>query len=98
MNIKVWHCYWYGKHDTVVMLAESEAVLETRVREAIADGWDADDGAMPEDFGELLEKYQEISGDTCYFGDWTYTVIDSALCERVTEEKGLTPPGGVAYP
>ena len=85
MKIKVWHCYWYGPHETIVMLAESDAVLETHVREAIADGWDADDGAMPEDFNELMDRYQEVSGDTCYFGDYTYTVLDSALCEHLPE-------------
>ncbi len=83
-HIAIWHCYWYGPHETIVMLAESEAVLETHVRQAIADGWYPEEqGPMPEDFGELLEKYQELSGDTCYFGDWTYTVIDSTLCEPV---------------
>ena len=83
-HIAIWHCYWYGPHETIVMLAESEEFLETRVRQAIAEGWYPEEqGPMPEDFGELLEKYQELSGDTCYFGDWSYTVIDSTLCEPV---------------
>jgi hypothetical protein len=42
---------------------------------------------MPDDFGDLMEKYQEVSGDTCYFGDWGYTVIDSTLCTRVEDEQ-----------
>jgi hypothetical protein len=45
---------------------------------------------MPEDFGDLIEKYREVSGDncyTCYFGDWGYTVIDSTLCTRVEDEQ-----------
>jgi hypothetical protein len=63
-------------------------LLEAKVREAIADGWyPEDDGPMPEDFGDLIEKYQEASGDTCYFGDWGYTVIDSTLCTRVEDEQ-----------
>jgi hypothetical protein len=40
---------------------------------------------MPEDFSELMDRYQEVSGDTCYFGDYTYTVLDSALCEHLPE-------------
>ena len=87
MNIAIWHCYWYGPHDTYVMLAETHELLEAKVREAIADGWyPDDDGPMPEDFGELMEKYQEASGDQSYFGDWTYTVIDAALCEPAHEK------------
>jgi hypothetical protein len=87
MNIAIWHCYHYGQFDTYVMLAETEELLEAKVREAIADGWyPDDDGPMPEDFGDLMEKYQEVSGDFCYFGDWGYTVIDSTLCTRVEDE------------
>jgi hypothetical protein len=86
MKIKVWYCYWYGPHDTYVILAETHKLLEAKVREAIADGWyPDDDGPMPEDFGELMEKYQEVSGDTCYFGDWNYTVIDAVLCDLVSD-------------
>jgi hypothetical protein len=39
MNIAIWHCYWYGPSDTYVMLAETNELLEAKVREAIADGW-----------------------------------------------------------
>jgi len=38
---------------------------------------------MPEDFDALLEAYEEYWGNTCYFGDWGYTVLDSTLCEPV---------------
>jgi hypothetical protein len=83
-----------------VMLAETNELLEAKVREAIADGWyPEDDGPMPEDFGDLMEKYQEVSGDTCYFGDWGYTVIDSTLCTRVEDEHERPAPprlGGTA--
>jgi hypothetical protein len=49
MNIAIWHCYWYGPRDTYVMLAETNELLEAKVREAIADGWyPEDDGPMPE--------------------------------------------------
>lgn len=83
-DIIIWHCYHYGQFDTYVMLAESEELLQAKVRGAIADGWyPEDDGPMPEDFEELLEKYQEVSDDTCYFGDWGFTVIDSTLCTPV---------------
>ena len=86
MNIKVWHCYWYSKYDTIILLAETEDALRTKVREAIADGWyPDDDGPMPEDWDELMEKYEELYGDNCYFGDWGYEVLDSTLCERVAE-------------
>ena len=85
MNIKVWHCYWYGKYDTIILLAETEDALRTKVREAIADGWYTDQGPMPEDFDELMERYSEENGDNCYFGGWNWTVIDSTLCERVAE-------------
>jgi hypothetical protein len=23
MKIKVWHCYWYGPYDTIILLAET---------------------------------------------------------------------------
>lgn len=83
MNIAIWHCYWYGPHDTYVMLAETQELLEAKVREAIASDWpDLDDGPMPEDFGDLIEAYRKFSGDTCYFGDWGYTFIDPALCNK----------------
>ena len=86
MKIKVWHCYWYGPYDTYVILAETHKLLEAKVRQAIADGWYPEDqGPMPEDFGELMEKYQKVSGDTCYFGDWNYTVIDAVLCDLVSD-------------
>ena len=50
MNIAIWHCYHYGQFDTYVMLAETEELLEAKVREAIADGWYPDtDGPMPEE-------------------------------------------------
>ena len=86
MKTKIWHCYWYGPYDTYVILAETHKLLEAKVREAIADGWyPDDDGPMPEDFGGLMEKYQKVSGDTCYFGDWNYTVIDAVLCDLVSD-------------
>ena len=85
-RIAIWHCYWYGPHETIVMLAETEDALRAEVRDAIAEGWYPDDqGPMPEDFSELMDRYQEVSGDTCYFGDYTYTVLDSALCEHFPE-------------
>ena len=87
MNIAIWHCYHYGQFDTYVMLAETEELLETKVREEIAMGWYYDDdGPMPDDFGELMEKYEELYGGACYFGDWGYTIIDSTLCQPVGEE------------
>jgi len=87
MNIKVWHCYWYGKYDTIIILAETEDALRAKVRGAIADGWyPDDDGPMPEDWDDLMEKYEELHGGACYFGDWGYTVIDSTLCNPVEDE------------
>ena len=86
-NIAVWHCYWYGPYDTYVMLAETQELLEAKVRGAIAEGWyPDDDGPMPEDWDDLMEKYEELNGGTCYFGDWGYTVIDSTLCTPVEDE------------
>jgi hypothetical protein len=102
MKIKVWHCYWYGPYDTYVILAETHELLEAKVREAIADGWyPDDDGPMPEDFGDLIEKYREVSGDTCYFGDWGFTVVDGTpvytLCGRTSYERPAPPRlGGTA--
>ena len=87
MKIKVWHCYWYGPHETIVLLAETQALLEDQIRQAIAEGWYPEDqGPMPDDWDEMMEKYQETSGDQCYFGDCTYTVIDAALCDPVQEK------------
>ena len=87
MNIAIWHCYHYGQFDTYVMLAETNDLLEAKVREEIAMGWYYDDdGPMPDDFGELMEKYEELYGGACYFGDFGYTVIDGSLC-TVVEDK-----------
>jgi hypothetical protein len=85
-HIAIWHCYWYGPYDTYVMLAETQELLEAKVQEAIANDWDFDDGPLPEDFGDLIEKYRAVSNDTCYFGDWGYTVLDSTLCVPVEDE------------
>jgi hypothetical protein len=69
------------------MLAETEELLEAKVRGAIAEGWYPDEqGPMPEDFSDLMEKYEEVSDGTCYFGDWGYTALDSTLCEPVGDE------------
>ena len=88
MNIAIWHCYWYGPHDTYVMVAETNELLEAKVREAVADGWyPDDDGPMPESFDDLMEKYEELNGGACYFGDWGYTVIDGSLCTRVEDKQ-----------
>jgi hypothetical protein len=87
MKIKVWHCYWYGEHETVVIFAETHEALEAKVRQVIAEGWYPDEqGPMPEDFSDLMEKYEEVSDGICYFGDWGYTVLDSTLCEPVGDE------------
>ena len=81
MKITIWHCHWYGPHENYVLLAETEQRLEAKVTALIADGWyPDDDGPMPDDFDELMEMYQEVSGDTCYFGDRGFTVIDTTLC------------------
>ena len=86
MNIAIWHCYHYGQFDTYVMLAETEEFLEAKVREAIADGWYTDQGPMPEGWDALMEKYEELYGGDCYFGDWGYTVLDSTVCAPVEDE------------
>ena len=87
-HIAIWHCCWYGPYDPYVMLAETEELLEAKVRGAIAEGWDDEnDGPMPEDFSELLKKYATISNDTYYFDDWGYTALDSTLCEPVGDER-----------
>jgi hypothetical protein len=86
-HIAIWHCYWYGPHETIVLVAETQELLEAKVREAIAEGWYPDEqGPLPEDFSELMGRYQELSDDTCYFGDYTYTVLDSTLCVPVGDE------------
>jgi hypothetical protein len=86
-HIAIWHCYWYGPQDTYVMLAETQELLEAKVREAIAEGWYTDeDGPLPEDFSDLMEKYEEANDSTSYFGDWGYTVLDSTLCVPVGDE------------
>jgi hypothetical protein len=46
-----------------------------------------------------MEKYQEVSGDTCYFGDWGYTVIDTTYAHawRTSNERPAPPRlGGTA--
>jgi hypothetical protein len=90
-DIMIWHCYHYARHDTFVLVAETQEALEAKVRQAVIDDWDDDfddddDGPMPDDFDELMEKYEELYGGTCYFGDWGYTIIDSTLCQPVGEE------------
>ena len=86
MKIKVWHCYWYGPYDTIILLAETHEALQAKVREEIAAGWYPDDqGPMPEDWDELMEQYRELYGSEYYFGDWNYTVIDAVLCDLVSD-------------
>lgn len=86
MNIKVWHCYWYGKYDTTIILAETEDALRAEVRQAIAESWYPDQGPMPEGWDALVEKYEEFDGGKCYFDGWGYTVLDSTLCTPVKDE------------
>ena len=86
-DIAIWHCYHYARHDTFVLVAETQEALEAKVREELAMGWYYDDdGPMPESFDALMEKYEKLYGGTCYFGDWGYTIIDSTLCQPVGEE------------
>ena len=86
-HIAIWHCYWYGPHETYVMVAETEDALRTKVREAIGAGWYPEDqGPMPEDWDALIEAYETTDPDNCYFGDWGYTIIDSTLCVPVEDE------------
>jgi hypothetical protein len=90
-DIMIWHCYHYARHDTFVLVAETPEALEAKVRQAAIDDWDDDfadddDGPMPDDFDALMEKYEELYGGTCYFGDWGYTIIDSTLCQPAGEE------------
>ena len=85
MNISVWHCYWYGPHETYVLVAETADALRAKIRKEIAAGWYPDEqGPLPEDFDELLDRYQDDNGDICYFSDFDYTVLDTAFCERLT--------------
>jgi hypothetical protein len=51
MNIAIWHCYWYGPYETIVLLAETQELLEAKVRQAIAEGWYPEDqGPIPDDW------------------------------------------------
>lgn len=86
-DIMIWHCYHYARHDTFVLVAETQEALEAKVRRAVIDDWGNEDmGSMPDDFEKLLERYTEVTADTCYFGDWGYTIIDSTLCQPVGED------------
>ena len=77
MKVTVWHCYWYGPHETIVVVAGSEEELRTKVRESISALWDEDEqGPMPEDWDTLVEAYEEHWDYACYFGDWGYTEIE----------------------
>lgn len=79
MQIAVWHSYFYGRRDTMVILAESYEALQAKVRDVIKCEWDFEDqGPMPEDFGDLIEAFHEY-GDQ-YFGEWDWSYINPALC------------------
>jgi hypothetical protein len=92
-DIMIWHCYHYARHDTFVLVAETQEALEAKVRQAAIDDWDDDfadddDGPMPD---VLLRRVRwrntrSYTEGTCYFGDWGYTIIDSTLCQPVGEE------------
>lgn len=82
-DIIVWHCYQYTPHDTYIVLAESEAALRAKIWDEIKAGWNPeDDGPLPEDFDEALERYEDRQcPHGSYFGDWGWSVVDSTLCE-----------------
>lgn len=85
MEIKVWHCYHYGKHETSIIVAETDDILKSKVRGIIASEWrEEDDGPMPEDFLDLIEAYHENFNDR-YFGEWDWATINVALCEAQEE-------------
>lgn len=85
MQIKVWHCYFYGRRDTTIILAESDDALRAKVRDIIKLEWDFEDqGPMPEDFDDLIEAFHENSDDQ-YFGEWDWAYINPALCETDEE-------------
>jgi hypothetical protein len=82
MRVVIWHCYHYGKHETSIIVAETNDLLRSKVRGVITSEWrDEDDGPMPEDFSELMDAYNEQHSDQ-YFGDWDWSVIDVSLCEK----------------
>ena len=85
MLIKVWHCYFYGRRDTTIILAESEDAMRAKVRDIIALEWDFDGlGPMPESFADLFDTFQEYD-DQQYFGDWDWGYINPFLCETGEE-------------
>ena len=76
-RIAIWHCYWYGPHETIVLVAGSDEELRTKVREAIAAGWYPEDqGPMPEDWDDLMEAYEETDDGSCYFAGWDCEEIE----------------------
>ena len=85
MMIRVWHCYYYGPHDTYIILAESEDALKEKIRAEITAGWyPEDDGPLPDDYDEMMEAYMNLSGyHGSYFGDYGWTEVNGALCEEV---------------
>jgi hypothetical protein len=82
MRVIIWHCYHYGKHETSIVVAETNDLLRSKVRGVIASEWrDEDDGPMPESFDDLIEAYHE-NFENRYFGEWDWAVIDVSLCEK----------------
>ena len=85
MKIRVWHCYHYGPDDTYIILAESEEALREKIRAEIDASWyPEDDGPLPDDYDEMMEAYESISGyHGSYFGDYGWSEVKVALCEEV---------------
>ena len=80
-QIKVWHCYFHGHRDTMILLAESHDALKAKVRGIIVSEWDLEDhGPMPEDFDDLIEAFHE-NNDSQYFGEWDWAYVNPDLCE-----------------
>lgn len=80
MQIKIWHCYFYGRQDTTIILAENEPALRAKVRDVIASEWDWENqGPMPESFADLFEAFHDYDNQQ-YFGDWDWAYINPALC------------------
>lgn len=95
MLIKVWSGYFYGTHDTMVYVAETEARLMARLADVAAQAWRGDGdlrevarSEVGEDYSEedlhdaMIFKFNDEEGDQ-YFGICDFDVIETDDCEVV---------------
>ena len=87
--VTVYSTYWYGSHDTIVLVAETEDHLKSQIFEVLTNSWDADE-QIPKTFDAAYKLWnEEINCHSCYdyHGDIQQHTIAVDWCELVTKDE-----------